>query len=268
MKLSDTFLFFSLVLALAPVRAADDWRDDVTVAAPGSFPGLPPIAMHFAFGWSNVLEAGGADATIFRKGGEYRAVVSGGSRGLARALWSLDARHSAAVDMSTLHPLRVTQIERYRSRTVETQLRFDAAGLDRLRKITPSTDRPKWKRLNFSPVRDVIGGILYVRSQPLKNGDEIGVVCFPGDSPYLVKVKVEGREKIAAMGKERQAIRLSLEVRKLEVKKKSPVAAVGYEKFKSGIVWVSDDELRLPLRAEIHVFIGYVYGELTSFERL
>jgi hypothetical protein len=46
------------------------------------------------------------------------------------------------------------------------------------------------------------------------------------------------------------------------------VAAVGYEKFHNGTVWVSDDALRLPLRAEINVFIGFVYGELTKFEKL
>jgi len=267
-KLFRLLPIFCLVFALAAHGGEEDWKTQVSTVAPGSFPELPPVKMHFVFGWSNVLEAGEADATIIRKGDEFRAKVSGLTKGLARVMWSLDAQHSASISAPSLQPLRVAQIEHYANRTVETQLLFDATGLKRLRKVEPSRDTAKWKRFNFAPLHDVIGGVLYVRSQPLNIGDKIGVVCFPGDSPYLVVVKVEKRETIQCMGKPRPAIRLSLDVRKLEVKKKMPVAAIGYEKFKNGTVWVSDDDLRLPLRAEINVFIGFVYGELTSYEQL
>ncbi len=70
------------------------------------------------------------------------------------------------------------------------------------------------------------------------------------------------------MGRDWPALRLSLQVLKLKVKKGNPDEAVEYSKFRSGTVWVSDDELRLPLRAEVNVFIGFVYGELQSFELL
>jgi hypothetical protein len=224
--------------------------------------------MHFVFGWSNVLEAAKADATIERRGAEYRAMVTGKTEGLARTLWPLDAQHSALIQASPLRPERISQIERYRSRTLETLVRYDASGIDRLRKTSNSKDRPKWKRVDFSPIYDVIGGVLYVRSQPLQVGDRIGVVSFPSDSPYLVIVTVEKRENVRCMGRDRPALRLSLDVRKLEVKKNKPTTAVDYAKFRSGTVWVSDDALRLPLRAEVQVFIGFVYGELTGFEKL
>jgi hypothetical protein len=244
-----------------------DWKKEVSLVPPGKFPELPSVKMHFVFGWSNVLKAGEADATILHKRGEYRAVVYGGTKGIARGLWTLDAQHVAAVFAPSLQSKRYIQIERYGKRTIETQVQFDSTGLNRLRKTQGSKDPEKWKRLNFTPVHDVIGGVLYVRSQPLKTGDEIGLVCFPGDSPYLVIVKVEQHETIKCMGRDRPAIRLSLAIRKLEVEKKKPTAAVDYGKFKSGSVWVSDDALRLPLRAEINVFIGFVYGELTSFTK-
>jgi hypothetical protein len=70
------------------------------------------------------------------------------------------------------------------------------------------------------------------------------------------------------MGREWPALRLSLEIRKLDVKRQRPTEAVKYAKFQSGTVWVSDDALRIPLRAEVRIFVGFVYGELESFERL
>jgi hypothetical protein len=245
-----------------------DWRSEVSKAPEGNFPALPGIRMHFKFGWSNVLKAAEADATIQRKGAEYRAVVSGKTEGLARTLWPLDAQHTAAVQVSPLRPRHCAQIERYRTRTIETQVLFDATGLNRLRKVSKSKDPAKWKRVNYEPVHDIISGVLYVRSQPLRLGDRIGVVCFPGDSPYIAVVTVAAREKIRCMGKSCPAIRLSLDVRKLEVKSKSPASAVSYEKFHNGSIWVSDDALRIPLRAEVNVFIGFVYGELTGLEVL
>jgi hypothetical protein len=263
----------SLILALcllagASARGGEEWRSQVTAAPAGKFTDLPSIAMHFSFGWSNVLKAAEADATIRRKGSQYHAVVGGKTDGLARALWPLDAQHTATIQASPLKPIRMAQIERYRKSTIETQVRYDATGLDRYRKVTPTKTPPKWKRVNFAPVYDVISGVLYVRSQPLRIGDKIGVICFPGDSPYIAVVTVKGRENIKCMGKSRPALKLGLEVRKLEVKDKKPTTAVAYEKFKSGTIWVSDDELRLPLRAEVSIFVGFVYGELTGYERL
>ena len=224
--------------------------------------------MHFVFGWSNVLEAAQADAVIRLKGDSYLAQISGSTEGLARVLWPLDARHSAVVSSPSLHPVHFLQDEQYRTRSIETQVRFDATGLDRMRKVSNSKESEKWKRLDFSPIYDVIGGILYVRSQPLHIGDSVGVVCFPGDSPYIAIIHVEKRETIRCMGRDQPALRLSLNIRKLEVKKKRPTEAVGYSKFRSGTIWVSDDALRLPLRAEVDVFVGFVYGELSSFEKL
>jgi hypothetical protein len=249
-------------------RGAEDWRAEVSRKPAGAFAPLPSIRMHFTFGWSNVLEAAETELTIRRKGGDYRAVVNGRTKGVARTLWMLDAQHSATVAEKTLLPKRFAQFERYRRRTIQTQVLFDDQGLRRWREVIPSKEPPKWKRVDHVPVRDVIGAVLYVRSQPLKVGDEIGLVCFPGDSPYIAVVKVEKRETIRSMGRNRPALRLSLGVRKLEVEDRKLAAAVTYEKFKSGTVWVSDDGLRLPLRAEVNVFIGFVYGELTRYEML
>lgn len=259
-----------LLLAVAASACAGDpdWRGELTAPAAQKFPALPSVRMEFHFGWSNVLEAAEAAATIRKVGGAYRSQVRGGTKGFARMLWPLDASHSAISSVDPAQPGSFNQIERYRKRTIQTQVRFDATGLNRLRKTSDSKEADKWKRLNFEPIFDVIGGVLFVRSQPLRIGDTVGLVCFPGDSPYVAVVHVVRREKVRCMGRDWPALRLSLTVRKLEVEKKSPTKAVNYAKFRSGTFWVSDDALRIPLRAEVNVMIGFVYGELTDFQRL
>jgi len=260
-----TFCAASLCVAYA---GDADWRGEVTQALPGKFAPLPDLRMHFVFGWSNVLQAAEADVTIKNRSGGYHAVATGKTEGLARTLWPLDAQHSVSMTDSPSRSGRVSQVERYRSGTIETLLRFDPKGVDRLRVTSSSKDKSKWKRVDFSPIYDVMGGILYVRSQPLRIGDRIGVVSFPGDSPYLTVVTVEKRETIRCMGRDRPALRLSLNVCKLEVEKKVPTKAVAYTKFRSGTIWVSDDALRIPIRAEVRIFVGFVYGEIKSCEQL
>jgi hypothetical protein len=256
------------VVVLASARADSDWREQVSARPAGNFPALPGLKLHYSFGWSNVLRAAHADAWVLRQGPEYRVRITGGTEGLARALWPLDAQHSAMILVDPLQPERIAQLERYRKRTIETQAVFDGKGVKRLRKVTPSDAKPKWKRVEFEPMFDVLSGVLYVRSQPLNVGDRLGVVAFPGDSPYLATVRVVRREKIRCMGRDWPALRLSLEIRKLDVKIQRPTEALKYAKFQSGTVWVSDDDLRIPLRAEVRIFVGFVYGELTGCERL
>lgn len=235
---------------------------------PGGFPDLPPIRMEFSFGWSDLFRAAVAQAELIDGDGVWLAKVSGRSQGPARLLWRMDASHRARIAADTLLPMHVDQSEKYRNRAVTTQLRFDPAGVERLRAVSTSGTPAKWKRVNFPSIRDVIGGVLFVRSLPLKDGDRIGVVCFPGDAPYLAVARVEKRERIRCMGRDMPAIRIGLEIRKLEVEDNAPTKAVDYAKFRAGTIWVSDDELRLPLRAEVRIFIGFVYGELTGYDLL
>ena len=39
-----------------------------------------------------------------------------------------------------------------------------------------------------------------------------------------------------------------------------------HHKFRSGTLWLSNDPDRILLRAEVQVFVGYVFAELASFQ--
>jgi hypothetical protein len=216
----------------------------------------------FRFGWSNV-EAARAKAKFRHENGRMTVEVEGGTRGLARKLWRMDATHRAVVDGTTYRPVMFAQTETYAKKKVLTEAVAKPDGLWYIRRVpTDPGNTPRWKRVKVAPVRDIVSGMLFLRTLPLRDGDTIGFLAFPGDSPFLVQVNVEKRETIRWNGADRATIRMSFSLRRIDTKNGNQLAAHG--KFRRGTVWVSDDSDRIPLRAEVEIFVGYVFGELTS----
>ena len=247
--------------ALSVCESAEPWSDRIRPAVPGPFPLVRPFSGEFRFGWSDI-GAASAKARLWYSGDSIFVEIEGGTDGLARALWQLDARHKAVILKEGLKPVAFEQLEKYAKKRVRTEAVFKPDGLWRIRAVTPGPkDVAKWKRIKVEPVRDIISAMLFIRSQVLNDGDTIGVVAFPGDAPFLVEVTVARHEQIRVAGVSRKAIKLDFQIQRIE-EKKHRLAPHG--KFRSGSVWLSDDENRIPLRAEVDVFIGYVYGELAS----
>lgn len=242
--------------------AEESWRPRVQPASPGPFPVIRSFHGEFRFGWSNI-EAAGAVADFSNDGRQIQVEVSGGTTGLARSLWEMQAVHRAWIWVDRLQPVYFTQTETYAKKSVEMQAVFKSDALWYWRRVSPDpTHAAKWKRLKLEPVRDIVSAMLFIRSQPLRDGDSIGVIAFPGDAPYLVETEVEGRTVIETGGVKRKAIRLGFTLKKIEVKKGGQLT--DHKKFRNGTVWLSDDQDRIPLRAEVNIFVGFVYGELKS----
>jgi hypothetical protein len=253
------------VLAAAVVsvcQSAEPWRQRIGPEAPGPFPLVRPFSGEFRFGWSEI-GAASARAKLSYSGDKIIVKVEGGTDGLARTLWQLDATHEAVILKEGLTPVFFQQFERYAKKTVRTEAVFKPDGLWRIRAVTPDPKNvARWKRIKVEPVRDLISAMLLIRSQPLNDGDKVGVVAFPGDAPFFVEVTVAKHERIRIADRSRQAIKLDFQIQRIDVKKKNRLLPHG--KFRSGSVWLSDDQDRIPLRAEVNIFIGYVFGELVS----
>jgi hypothetical protein len=247
---------------LSVCQAAEPWSDRIGPEGVGPFPLVRPFSGEFRFGWSDI-EAASAKARLWYSGDQIIVEVEGGTNGVARALWKVDARHKAVILKEGLKPVAFEQFERYARKRVITQAVFKPDGLWRLREV-PSDPKnvAKWRRIKIEPVRDIISAMLLIRSQVLNTGDKVGLVAFPGDSPYFVEVTVAKREQIRVAGALRKTIKLDFAIQRIDLKNKDRLAPHG--KFRSGSVWISDDEDRIPLRAEVDIFIGYVFGELES----
>jgi hypothetical protein len=249
------------LVSLSQSQSTEPWSDRIRPEAPGPFPLVRPFSGEFRFGWSDI-GAASARARLWYSEDKILVEIEGGTDGLARALWQLDATHKAVILQEGLKPVAFEQLEKYANKRVKTEAVFKPDGLWRIRSVTPDPKNvARWKRVKVEPVRDVVSAMLFIRSQVLNDGDKIGVVAFPGDSPFLVEVTVAKHEQIRIAGVPRQAIKLDFQIQRIETKKHR---LAPHGKFRNGSVWLSDDENRIPLRAEVNVFIGYVFGELES----
>lgn len=250
----------ALLLGVAAVHGG--WKEEAASLRAGPFPPPPAeLRARYSFGWSG-LEAAEADVDLRRgRDGVWTVRVTGGTTGAARALWKMDADYEARVLETGWRSLGAVLGETYLFfRAVET-MTFPSGGVRSRRVTTKQGAGPaEWQDFRAPGLRDMAAALLLARSQPLAEGDELSLAVFPGEGMYLVRVRVEGRETIRWRGDDRAVIRISLRIDSI----KRDHSLQPHRKFRSGTVWVSDDEIRLPLRVEVGVFIGHVFAELIS----
>src|SRR5205085_663280 len=146
----------------------DNWRERLSPMTPGAFPPLRPMTLNYRFGWSGI-GAGEAEIRYKRpKPDVLELDATGGTTGLVRTLWKMDATHAATAYASTLHPIAVKQTEAYRSYTMKTDLQFTSRDVTRLRQKTPDNAPAKPKRFTFPNVMDLHCALLFVRGQRLE----------------------------------------------------------------------------------------------------
>ena len=241
---------------------AEDWRAQIT-ARPGKFPTLRALTGAYEFGWSGV-KAGEAELTFSHaKGGLLTLDITGRTTGLARGMWRMDSKATSSCNAATLRPVRLDEKETYKKKTMTTVVDFKANGVTAL--VTPNPpDKhpPKPKTFKFSNAHDLHSALLFLRSQPLRDGDAVRLCVYPGGSPYLAEITVLDRCTTEAAGKKWAAIRCSVKLQEIA----KDFTLVPHKKFKSATAWLSDDADRLLLRVESEVFIGSVWMEMKGAE--
>jgi hypothetical protein len=261
--LFQRIIFLAAFGLLPPLHA---WQETLTADFPGQFPEFPPLRAEFRIGWSEI-EAGRAQASITFDNQSTILNAGGGTSGWARSLYQLDATFEAVVDRQSLQTTTSTLVENYTARTLTTLVEGINGQLRTFRESNPPGAKPaKWKNVKFTPARDLYAGILFIRSQKLAAGEAVRLVMFPGGSPFLVEIESRGPEKIIVADAPREAIRLDLKIQRVNTKKGNTLEP--HSKFRSGKIWLSNDSIRIPLRAEVDIFIGYVFAEIAGFERL
>jgi hypothetical protein len=260
-------LIFAIVLLVAEhtVCAAESpaWIGSLTSdKGPGNFTAPPAMRLAYRFGWSGV-QAATAEIHFFSPTrNTFEVDASGATSGFPRTLFRLDIYHQATENKNTLRPIHFFQEEKYRQETVKTNVDFEPDKVTGLREKIPS-DRPsKPNVFKFSPVFDMTAALLWVRSQPLADGDSESIVVWASNAPYLATVKVIGRDTIKIDGQKQNAIKLDLNLKRIDKK----MQLKDHKLFKGGRGWLSDDDKRIPLRIEADIFVGYVFAELQSLQ--
>ena len=253
-----------LLSIIDPARA--DWRTEAAALSAGPFPPPPDkLDARYVFGWSGI-EAAAADVRLERgAGGIWNASVRGGTSGAVRRLWKLDAEFQSEVSEKDWRSVYCTLTEKYQRYRVTETSEFRPGGVRSRRESTKEGSSPgNWLNFYVAGLRDMAGALLLARSQPLADGDVLHLAVFPGEWMYLVRVKVLGRGEMRWQGAKRKVIRCALEIDWIG----KDYTLKPHKKFQRGTVWVSDDELRLPLRVEVKVFVGHVFAEMSEVKKL
>ena len=251
----------AILLASRAGSFAADWQATLSKEPPGDFPELRALHASYRFGWSGVTAATGE--IHFTKPSNDRFELEGTGRtiGLVRALWKFDVTQRAVTNSQTLTPIETQQTETYRSKKIATHLTFTNSGVTRARTegegaATKTTTRD----FALPKLFDLHSAALYLRSQPLKEGNVYRLAVYPATNAYLATIKVIGREKISVHAGTYNTIKLNLQLKRIG----KHLELEPHKKFRHATIWVSDNAERLILRIEAQIFVGTVFAELQS----
>ncbi|MDP9098879.1 MAG: DUF3108 domain-containing protein [Verrucomicrobiota bacterium] len=249
-----------LLLSATTVCAAEPWESTLTASSPPSFPNPRPMHAKYGFGWSGFP---GATAEIrLNKPANDRLQLDVSARtiGLVRTLWKFDATHTSIVNAATLHPVSVRQVENDRGKKIVTELSFASGSVISKVTETPGPET-KTRRFEFPHLFDLQSGLLYLRSQSLRDRSVLRIVVYSETAPYLATVTVLGRERVTVPAGTFNAIKFDLQLNRIKDGQLQP-----HRKFRRAHAWLSDDPDRLLLRIDAQVFVGSVFCELQSVE--
>jgi hypothetical protein len=252
-----------------PPPEALAWMKEVTQVEPGAHGRLAPVQVSYGLSWNNVLNAGEFDVTLNPSAEvpdrEWVGLAEGRSNGLARALWPYDVAAQSQVDRRSLRPRLFEVSETERNKTYSYRLEFSPKGVltrtamadAKKKEVDPVVTE---KNYRFEAVHDVLSAVLYIRSLELAEGDVVKSVVSPFNRPYYTEFEVLGREERKIRGEKYQAIRLGVDIRKIN----SDRTLQAYDKMKKATIWLSDDEFRLPLEVQADIFVGFISARMTE----
>jgi len=252
-----------------------EWMNEVTRVAPGSHRDLAPVKVSYDLSWNNVLNAGDFTVSLNRDVEAPETalvgVAEGRSNGLARVLWPYQVEAESRIDRRTLRPVWYQISETERGLANLYRLEFAPNRVDTV--TTTAEIKPKKgsggpavseRTYRYDLIHDVLSAVLYIRSQDLPDGDVIKVLVSPFNRPYHTEFEVLGREERKIKRTTYDAIKLSIEIRKINHDR----TLQAYEKMKKATIWLSDDEFRLPLEVQADIFVGYISARMTGREWL
>ena len=174
-------------------------------------------------------------------------------------IYELDDTLESFVSKETFRPIKYTLIQRESAQSVDDLQFFDQEKMKTLlfykrlkRGQLKKIEKEEWIPRYF---QDSYSALYFVRGFPLKLGDKYEFPIVTRGKIWILKMKVEKKEKIKIMGKWTRAIRIAAETRFPGVlKKKGDI-----------LFWYSDDDRKKLLKFQAKVKIGSVEGELVEY---
>lgn len=255
------FLLFSFFL-LSPSFGDTSWQNTLSKAPAGPFIAKKKHTLNYKLTWKGSLKSGEVTVNFKRNTGADKTIEltsSGKSSGAARRIYPYDFKCVTKYKGDTLRPVsyHIWESTKKESKTIDGYFAYDRVNM--LEKSTSHKTKvttTKRDTFQYPNLMDLFTATLHIGSLPLNNGDEINLVTYPFDKPYLIMVKVLGREKHNGQ----DCIKLDLQMKKV----RSDLTLKSYEKMKKTTMWISDDTNRVMVDLRAKIFIGDVRCTLES----
>jgi hypothetical protein len=253
-----------LALLLVSIPPADAWEKSVNTGKPGPHLKIRPQALSFQMSWNGAVNSGRANMIFGRPDKRYPnyfiCQMYGASGGVAKTFYPYNYDFTSFLSRKDYTPRLFLGNERDNKESKVTTNKYGSKFSSKeVTTVHKKPGSPKTKLSAFkhsgSTIYDLMSSVLYIRSLPLKTGDETVMVMHPFASPYLARVKVLGRE----VHNGRNSIKLDLQLQKIN---STTGKLMAYKKMKKATMWISDDKERLPIEFRIDAFIGHVRATL------
>jgi hypothetical protein len=168
-------------------------------------------------------------------------------------IYKVRDRYETYIDVEGLFPWRFEQHIREGGYSRDFSAFFDQRK-GKAKTTEGSFDIPKY-------VNDIVSAFYYARTfnySKLKQGDRINLQNFYKNKTYELDVKYLGKERIKVASGTWDCIMVE------------PLVKEGglFKSEGSIVIWLSNDELRIPIKVKTKVVIGSIDAELTKYEGL
>ena len=255
-------IFLWIIATTLACAETPEWQKTLSPKSPGSHPLVAPVQLDYTISWNGTINAGRVMwqfGTKPAKPGEFPCSAKGSSLGLAAALFPYTFDATTRLNPDNLRPESFHSTETDQKTTTAFQVDFSDTGASSRAVVRPHAtgkDHVNTHTFVFAPMYDMFSSMLFVRSQPLKDGDTLIFVSHPFESPYLCHVTVLGREKFNG----NDAIKLNISLLKIA----PDLTLLPYKKLKTATLWLSDDPDRIALELRAKIFIGDIRMTLTN----
>jgi hypothetical protein len=187
----------------------------------------------------------------------FHIVSQASTHGIIRALYPADTRTDTYVNPVSW-TLLASQVEGKTGRDhirSEVRVDYENGQIHYRNEIKP--EQSYTQKLRFTPVLDYMSAIFQVRGLPLEVGRSYSVLAQGGGDFYLVNIEVTGIETIkTALGK----------VACFTLKPSMNVPTGVFARGGGATIWLTRDEHRLMVRADVNIGFGTARLRLDSYE--
>jgi hypothetical protein len=252
------------VFLLTLLTAQADWKSNILSYSDGRQTPFHSTKLDYVLSWNGAINSGKLTIELGKRDKRYPNIflthAYGRSIGAAYALFPYTFTFTSFAKPKSHRPLVFVADEKDRKETIDTKNSYKAPGIHHYSKTFVFKGKKEHiKKHTFATeaIHDPITAMLAIRKQALNKGDIVNLCCHPFASPYLITVKVLGREKHL----ERNCIKLDVQIQKID---KTTGNLKQYKKLKKATMWISDDSQRIPIELRSKVFIGDVRATLVK----